>query len=281
MSDDRDTDGPQAHVAGNYRMLEGHAALGGPQGKCRKREDMHDRQGQHAEWKHHTNCIGSLHVEDTPQKMSDHTDGLEAATVGKKIMLDGHAPAASVLQNARHTPFRVRALGEERQQQLTMPNILGQTPYLQMAQHPQLLPPEGGAEAPNKPNECGARGGPRENRVFQTALQSISQNERRQSIVGEAQEATGSNHNSVVKETATSSKPNECPDGGSAFTNALPYQKIHDSGPKQWARGDVGLKPSADIHLPKWRKCESFGAIASVAGDRSGPWTEWVGPAPV
>jgi len=24
-----------------------------------------------------------------------------------------------------------------------------------------------------------------------------------------------------------------------------------------------------------------FGAIASVAGDRSGPWTGWIGPAPV
>jgi len=34
-------------------------------------------------------------------------------------------------------------------------------------------------------------------------------------------------------------------------------------------------------NLPKWRKCESFGAIASVAGDRSGPWTGWIGLAPV
>jgi len=25
----------------------------------------------------------------------------------------------------------------------------------------------------------------------------------------------------------------------------------------------------------------AFGAIASVAGDRSGPWTGWIGPAPV
>jgi len=24
-----------------------------------------------------------------------------------------------------------------------------------------------------------------------------------------------------------------------------------------------------------------FGAIASVAGDRSGPWTGWIGPVPV
>jgi len=24
-----------------------------------------------------------------------------------------------------------------------------------------------------------------------------------------------------------------------------------------------------------------FGAIASMAGDRSGPWTGWIGPAPV
>jgi len=49
------------------------------------------------------------------------------------------------------------------------------------------------------------------------ALQSISQNEKWQRIVGEAQEVTGSNNTLVGKETATSSKPNECPDGGSAL----------------------------------------------------------------
>jgi len=43
------------------------------------------------EWKHSTNSTESLQTEDTLQgRMLDHTDGLEAAAVGKKRMLEGH-----------------------------------------------------------------------------------------------------------------------------------------------------------------------------------------------
>jgi len=146
--------------------------------------------------------------------MSDHTDGSESAVAGKKKMHQGHAPAASALQNARHTPLRVRALGEERQQQLMMPNTLGQTPYLLMAQHPQLLPLDREAEASSKPDECAASRGSRETRVFQTTLQSIPQNERGHLIIGHAQEATGSYDAPDGKEAASSGRPHECADGG-------------------------------------------------------------------
>ena len=47
-------------------------------------------RGTTREWKHRTDCTASLHTEDTPQwRMSDHTDGPEAAAAGKKRVLEG------------------------------------------------------------------------------------------------------------------------------------------------------------------------------------------------
>ena len=49
-------------------------------------------RGTTREWKHRTDCTESHYTEDTPQRrMSDHTDGPEAAAAGKKRMLEGHA----------------------------------------------------------------------------------------------------------------------------------------------------------------------------------------------
>ena len=55
-------------------------------------ETEHRDRGTTREWKHRTDCTESFHIEDTPQsRMSDHTDGPEAAVAAKERMLEEHA----------------------------------------------------------------------------------------------------------------------------------------------------------------------------------------------
>ena len=50
-------------------------------------------RGTTREWKHRINFTASPHTECTPQRrMSDHTDGPEAAAAGKKRVLEGPGP---------------------------------------------------------------------------------------------------------------------------------------------------------------------------------------------
>ena len=52
-------------------------------------ETEHRDRGTTREWKHRIVSTESLHVEDMPQsRMSDHTDGPEAAAAGKESMLE-------------------------------------------------------------------------------------------------------------------------------------------------------------------------------------------------
>jgi len=54
-------------------------------------ETEHRDRGTTRERKHRTDSKESLEVEDTPQsRMSDHTDGPEAAAAGMKRMMEGH-----------------------------------------------------------------------------------------------------------------------------------------------------------------------------------------------
>ena len=85
------------------------------------------------EWKDRTDCTESLHVENTPQsKMSDHTDGPEAAAAGKKRMLEGHAGG----------PHGERRQHEERA--VTLDNVSGlataPAPYPSASKKPRKAP---------------------------------------------------------------------------------------------------------------------------------------------
>jgi len=65
-------------------------------------ERTRDR-GTTREWKSHADCMESLHMEDTPQsRMSDHTDGPEAAAEGKKRMLEEHALGGPQGKHRKH-----------------------------------------------------------------------------------------------------------------------------------------------------------------------------------
>jgi len=66
-------------------------------------ETEHRDRGAMREWKHSTLCTESLHMQDTPQsRMSDHTDGPEAAAAGTKRMLEAHAPSGPQGKRRKH-----------------------------------------------------------------------------------------------------------------------------------------------------------------------------------
>jgi len=64
-------------------------------------EAEHRDRGTTRECKHHTNCAESLHIEDMPQ-ISDLSDGPEASVVGKKRLLEGHAPGGPQGKHRKH-----------------------------------------------------------------------------------------------------------------------------------------------------------------------------------
>ena len=62
-------------------------------------ETEHRDRGTTREWKHRTDCTESFHIEDTPKsRMSDHTDGPEAAVAAK----EGHAQGGPQGKRRKH-----------------------------------------------------------------------------------------------------------------------------------------------------------------------------------